>query len=367
MKNVFRPFAFSCMLFMTAVCLRHAQSFYVEPSYTSFHFYEKLTHGLPIKYIVIGDSIGRGSGSETSDKKWYKQMEKKVFRQYGASMKGDYVVQSGATAFEGLFKLQKKQPDNSVDVVFICFGENDRKYMKAHAFSLLYESLLRKAASLYPRAEIITFTESSLPNQEFAEAIEKISRHYNASNIDMRAAFQQSGMTVHELTKDNVHPNGSGYEVYANTIMERLKQHIQKHKKIAELKPPIHENSDMEFDVVAEFSEQKGFELEQNYLVSNKKGSYVEFHFYGSILGIKLLRSPDGGMFNVFIDGKFYTTMSTWWPFEKERYLYITSGLTNDLHTVRFEVTGEKSRYNVTNASVIRLSSIIMSKKIENK
>ncbi|WP_163100902.1 SGNH/GDSL hydrolase family protein [Peribacillus alkalitolerans] len=362
MKNI-RKFAagvISCLL--TFTFLKSSQFPDVNDSLS---FYDKLNKGMPIRYVIIGDSIGRGSGAEKSSLKWYRQLERQWKKKYGSDASGKFIVQSGATSFEGLYKMDSQPIDSTVDAIFIVFGENDRKYMKAHDFSLLYESLIRRSLSIFPGAEIFTFTESCLSNPEFADVIEEISNHYNATNIDMRIPFQKSGLPISKVTTDLIHPNGLGYSLYADEIMNKLKKNIDDDKRPASLTVPLFQNTDMSFDVLADFTEQQGFELQNNYLVSSKKGSYVEFSFYGSVLGLKLLRSPDGGVVNVIIDGEYYTSLSTWWPFERERYLYISNGLSNDLHTVRFEVTGEKSERNISNESVIRLSSIILRKNID--
>lgn len=58
---------------------------------------------------------------------------KELNKKYGGSFKKQLVVQSGATAFEGLYKL-KNSLSNNIDLVFIVFGENDRKYMDDKQF-----------------------------------------------------------------------------------------------------------------------------------------------------------------------------------------------------------------------------------------
>lgn len=84
---------------------------------------------------------------------------------------GDYVVQSGSTAFEGLFKLSQRRKHDHKDLIFFVFGENDRKYMNVDDFTMTYEALMRKAKRLHPNAELFTITESSLKYEEFASAI----------------------------------------------------------------------------------------------------------------------------------------------------------------------------------------------------
>lgn len=322
--------------------------------------YEKISEKKPIRYTVIGDSIGRGSGAETPEQKWFNILESKMYAEHGIRMTGEYSVQSGATAFEGLYKLSQFKNAGKSDLVFIVFGENDRKYMEANDFSVLYESLMRKAKAVFPNAEIMTITESSLTNGRFAEEIEKLSAHYNASHIDMRKVFQKTGISAKELTKDLVHPNGRGYQLYADAIYRQLTQDTEQNKEITAIFEPVNNQTFESFRTLSSFQESQGFTMKNGYLTSSQKGNYLESEFHGEVLGVKLLRNPDGGKINVYIDGKFETTLSTWWPFERERYLYIASGLSDGHHTVRFEVSGETSRNNLSDNSIIRIASIIV-------
>lgn len=101
------------------------------------------------------------------------------------------------------------------------------------------------------------------------------------------------------------------------------------------------------------------FRNEKGYYTSNKIGANIEYHFSGSFLGVNVIRSEKGGMMDVFIDDNYVTTISTWWPFRKERSLYVTSGLANQDHTVTFQTSANKSRYNITDQQLIQISSII--------
>lgn len=342
--------------------------FLFQQSRTTYGFdetinvYEKINEKKPIRYTVVGDSIGRGSGAEEPGQTWFKILERKMYAERGIRMSGDYIVQSGATAFEGLYKLSQFENAGKSDLVFIIFGENDRKYMKADEFGTLYESLIRKAKAVFPNAEIMTVTESCLTFEDFAAEIGRISSHYHASHIDMRSVFQKSGFSEKELTKDLVHPNGRGYQLYAKTIYRQLMNDANKQKEIAAVVEPLNGNIIDSFETISSFERKDGFVLKDGQFISNKEGSFLEAVFFGNTLGVKLLRSPDGGEIKVFIDGELATAVSTWWPFSRERYLYVKSGLSNDLHTVRFVVSDRKPRNNSSGKSIIRISSIIVNK-----
>ena len=324
----------------------------------NINVYQKFQDGQPIDYLVIGDSIGRGSGAENPNLTWFKQLENKMSKDKSVPFKGDYVVQSGSTAFEGLYKLSQKKRTDHKDLIFIVFGENDRKYMNVNDFKMTYEALIRKAKHLYPHAELFTITESCLEYEEFANAIGLLADYYGATNIDMRPIFKNSGFTEKQLTKDLVHPNGLGYQFYANAIYEQFLENVKRKKPVASLPPKIHESSELELLDNDNYDSMEGFRPRAGYYTSSEKGSYIEYQFEGTILGVKLLRSPDGGEVDIFIDGKLNTSIHTWWPFARERYLFITNGLSPGPHTVRFEVSGRETANDLP-STYVRLSSII--------
>ncbi|MGE7603774.1 GDSL-type esterase/lipase family protein [Peribacillus sp. NPDC097675] len=324
----------------------------------SLNVYQKFQEGQPIDYLVIGDSIGRGSGAENPNMTWFRQLENKMKKYNSVPFKGDYLVQSGSTAFEGLYKLSQKNGNDHTDLIFIVFGENDRKYMNVNDFKMTYEALIRKAKHLYPHAELFTLTESCLEYEEFANSIGLLADHYGATNIDMRPIFKKSGFTEEQLTKDLIHPNGLGYKFYANAIYEKFLENAKQDKPVAGLPPKIHEGSDLELLDHDNYDTMVGFRPRAGYYTSSEKGSYIEYRFKGNILGVKLLRSPDGGEVDIFIDGKLNTSINTWWPFARERYLFVTNGLSPGLHTVRFEVSGRETPNDVL-STYVRLSSII--------
>ncbi|WP_180955336.1 SGNH/GDSL hydrolase family protein [Peribacillus deserti] len=355
---------FSTFLIVTLTLLAVSTSlFFLTTSYGSEKnesVYQKINKEDRITYLVIGDSIGRGSGAETPDKRWFSLLETKMKQHHGVHMKGTYLVQSGATALEGLYKLQNEKTLDQVQLIFIVFGENDRKYMTERDFGILYESLIRQSKAKYPAAEIITITESSLTFNNFAEKIKTISSHYKASNADMRPVFENSGKTIKELTRDQIHPNGAGYSLYADTLYQLIEKNRKSGKTIAQLETPINpESEDLLLHQNRNITSEKGFYYKNGFQTSNKAGSSVEYQFNGNLIGVKLLRGPDGGFVDVYIDGKFTAKMNTWWPFYRERIQYIKNGLAEGSHTIRFEVTGEKAASNQTDSAYFRVSSLL--------
>jgi lysophospholipase L1-like esterase len=328
--------------------------------------YEKIASGSSFNYLIIGDSIGRGAGAENKDLRWYSQLEVLLTDFSGSRARRNMLVQSGATAFEGIYKLQKSPKFRDIDLIFIVFGENDRKYMNSEQFTFFYEKLIRDAKQRYPGSEIITLIESPLKQEQFADAIHRVSTHYGAKTLDIRIPFKQSGMLTEQLTTDMVHPNGKGYQLYSTSILELITKNIELDAEIASLPKPLTREQSSNLYEKKLVTASKGFQRENGINISKRPGDYLEYEFEGPILGVKAIRSPDGGMMKVYIDGKYYSTLSTWWPFTRERYLYIASGLDKGRHTVRFETAGNSSSNNTSDHSAIQISSIIVAREKKN-
>ncbi|HAQ06251.1 MAG TPA: SGNH/GDSL hydrolase family protein [Bacillus bacterium] len=350
-------------LLLAAIYILFEQVNHEQPG--NLTVYKKIADGNSFNYLIIGDSIGRGSGAEKQSLRWFNQLEVLIKERYGSSARRHSIVQSGATAFEGIYKLQNSALSRKMDLIFIVFGENDRKFMDQYEFSFLYENLVIKTKELYPGAEIITFVESSLKHEPFADVIKTISFKYGARTLDMRIPFSDSGLLTEHLTSDMIHPNGKGYQLYARSIFEFINKNIENEPVIASATKPLLKNDYFSLTDKKDPSRNNGFIFEEGVFVSSRKGNYLEYEFQGSILGVNALRHENGGMMDVFIDGEYVRTISTWWPFARERQIYIASGLDNGRHTVRFEAIEDVSANNISKKSVIQIFSIIVASERE--
>ncbi|MCM3030603.1 SGNH/GDSL hydrolase family protein [Niallia sp. MER 6] len=340
-------------------CLYHPG----KTSSSTKNVYDKIKASEPVSYLVIGDSIGRGSGASKDQTKWFYLLEDKLYDNYGSPLKRNMIVQSGATAFEGLYKFKNSSIQN-IDLIFIVFGENDRKYMNNDVFYYLYSQLLLQVKEKYPAAEIITLTESSLDNENFADVISKVSGEYQATNLDMRIPFRESGKRAEELTKDLVHPNDKGYQLYAEYIYKHFNKQIQNKEKSTEL--PLNDYAAKAINMVTNNDytfKDSSYVKKQGYYTTDDKGAELGFTFKGTYLGANVIRGPLGGLVDVYIDDEFVTSISTWWPFEKPRSEFIAGGLPDETHKVIFRSAGKASSHNTSGYHRVQISSVIVQDK----
>jgi len=230
---------------------------------------------------------------------------------------------------------------------------------EAH-FAFYYESLIRKIKQLYPEAEIITITENCLNQEAFAKRIENLSTHYHTNHIDMHSIFRQQRDKNTPLTSDGVHPNQQGYQIYADAIYNALHQGVSHFKQPAYLTEPIAAKRELDFIEIKQPHVIQGkFIKSNNYFLTEETGSSLSYVFKGSNLGINTFVGRAGGFIAVYIDGKFVRNVSTWWPIQKNRMLYIASGLTNEEHTVTFVFTGKAPANKSVKQPAMSISSIV--------
>ena len=178
-------------------------------------FYQKLTDGFDVNVLIVGDSIGEGSGTETDGQQWFKQLQVYLRTVNKSKVSVTNVSMGGNASYAGYVRTMSLNDDVNYDLAIICYGQNDG----TEGFSTNYESIIRAISSKYPDCSIISILESS--QREYTEkmtTIQSICEHYSIPVADTIAAFNNSGKAYDDLTKDGVHPNDAGQEIYFETV-----------------------------------------------------------------------------------------------------------------------------------------------------
>lgn len=219
-------------------------------------FYQKLSDGFEVNILIVGDSIGEGSGTETDGKQWFDQLGNYLRKEYSCNVKVTNISMGGNTSYAGYVRTMALDDNVDYDLAIICYGQNDAE----DGFSLNYEAMVRALETKYPDCSLISVLESS--QREYTNKmteIQKICEHYSISVADTIAAFKESDKDYSELTNDGVHPNDAGQDIYFNTI----KDVIDKNVAVSTGKPTLADaiNADVEkFDNFVWYDAEKDFE-----------------------------------------------------------------------------------------------------------
>lgn len=175
--------------------------------------YQMLADGFDVNMLIVGDSIGAGAGASDNDHKWANLLATKLKSKYGGEVKLTNISMGGNSSYAGYVRSMALNDNINYDLVVLCYGQNDSK----DNFGLYYESIIRAIKLRYPKASIICIQESSQRDYtEKMQTIQAIAEHYGLPIADTIAPFKAN---YDNLTKDRVHPNDEGQQVYFETVM----------------------------------------------------------------------------------------------------------------------------------------------------
>lgn len=230
-------------------------------------YFDQVKKTEPIDLLVLGDSIGYGSGGSFA---WTKGVEEEIEKTFGCNINRYNLASGGTTSYHGIYTLLSNKRD--YDLVILCFGEND----DADDFGYNYEKLIRSVITLSPEASIIAVLESS--QHEYTQKIEtiiKLCEHYQIPTVDTIKAFNECDYTDAELSLDGTHPTDLGYTLYIDETVKVLKNlECQNHSEPVK---PVYENQ-------TDFTGYEIYTLED--MIKNAENEYqmcVENPINGSI------------------------------------------------------------------------------------
>lgn len=190
-----------------------------------------------LKILIVGDSIGDGSGASSADSVWYKYLIPYMKETYGVRLDITNISLGGTRSYAGYVRLMELDDEEDFDLAIICYGENDLP----EELSLYYESILYTIRHKYPECELMTILESS--QREYTDKIQTIqslSEYYGAYVVDTIAAFNDSGRDYEELCNDGTHPNDEGQKVYYEAVKPSMDLfYAQRESKILQAVEPV--------------------------------------------------------------------------------------------------------------------------------
>ena len=173
--------------------------------------------------MIVGDSIGAGSGTQTDGKQWYTQLQSYLKTVNKGIISVTNVSKGGNASYAGYVRTMALNDDVDYDLAIICYGQND----STDGFSTNYESIIQAIRTKYPNCSIISILESS--QREYTEkmtTIQSICEHYSIPVADTIASFNTSGKAYDDLTGDGVHPNEAGQEIYFETVKSVIDDNV---------------------------------------------------------------------------------------------------------------------------------------------
>ncbi len=287
-------------------------------------FYQKLSDGFDTNILIVGDSIGEGSGVATGGKQWFKQLQVYLQNYKGSKVSMTNVSMGGNTSYAGYVRTMALDDNIDYDLAIICYGQND----SLEGFSVNYESIIRAIESKYPNCSIISILESS--QREYTEkmkVIQAICAHYDIPMADTIASFSNSGKKYEDLTKDGVHPNDVGQDIYYETIKNIIDNNIKastgKMKNVKAINKKVYN-----------FDNFKWYDANNDFKRVDDTTFILEVKASG-ILGIDYIYESGTNKADIYIDDKKYKSPTVIFDYDySQRHIMIV----NDDCTVKKKI-----------------------------
>ena len=278
----------------------------------SLNAWQKLACGENIRLLIVGDSIGALP--------WTNDVAAWIEKNYLVSCEIKNISLGSNTSYSG-FASEKLLDDGvAYDLVIVCYGQND----EPTGFAADYEALIREILTKNGMPCVIAVLESS--QREYTEkmqAILKIAAYYNLKTADTIEAFENSGYSYEALSSDGVHPNGTGQEVYAQTVKNVIQRCVKEEfdRKTDLLLEALLENRSLDrskfqsqpvlpepldAEGIAPYDSFRYFPSNDFRRISDTEWAVTFDRGQSGILGISRSRCPGENLFEIYRNGELY-------------------------------------------------------------
>jgi lysophospholipase L1-like esterase len=287
-------------------------------------FYQKLSAGLDVNILIVGDSIGASSGAR-KDGRWFDLLQLDLESTYSSKVSLRNISMGGNSSYAGYVRTMKEDDEAEYDLAIICYGQND----SPTDFPVYYESIIYALRSKYPHCSIISILESS--QREYTEkmkTIQDICEYYKIPVADTIKAFQDSGQVYSELCDDGIHPNDEGYQFYFKAVKDVIDSNVMNATGWMEISTPI-DSTIPKFSNFQYYSKSSG----SNPVITRSDDvTYVLNATTSGLLGIDYSLVSGANQLDIFIDGRkiFSETTTFDYDFTQRRFRPISENETEN-------------------------------------
>ena len=308
--------------------------------------YEDLRQKQDINALVIGDSIAQSNGSTNNSGKWYNLIAKDVKTKYKSFVTTDLITGGGTTGIRAWVELNNDKATKQYDIAYLCFGQKDQWSMTPEQFGNFYESIIIKLKKTNPNIEIVPIIESSFREyNNYSKVVQELSKHYNLQVADTISTFMETPESYENLTTDVEIPNDKGYSYYAKTVEKVINDNYTAKKKTNIKYSVLYKDTkklttfvfDSNPDLNSGFTINNGVTV-NNGLVGDKLSNALTFNTTNSVAIIHYQRLPNGGKFNVYLDGNLVKAIDTSSTY-KATYSDLISDNLVGKHIIKIEVS----------------------------
>lgn len=334
---------------------------------------QKLKNKKDITIAYFGGSITQGAGASAWNKYSWRALITQWFKDnYPNNNFIEIDASFGGTGSDcGSYRLNDDVLIYHPDLLFVEFCVNDTVVKNPEIFE---ENIIRRVLEFDSTIEIVMLRTlkkemcydilGTKPHDCYL-MYDKLSKYYDIPLIDIGKEFSKDLNgdinNIYKFTDDGVHPNDYGYSIYANRIIEFLKDNLNlpnllttdkyKYSSVIWAKDII--TSKMKYDDTLVYKNR-------GCLIGQEETQNIELVIKCHTLGIIVRIANDSGILKWKLDDGEYNVLDTWdeyaLKFNRNSFVTLMKDMPLKEHRLTIIPTGEKNEKS--NDNLIRIIGI---------
>lgn len=310
-----------------------------------------------LKVAYFGGSITQGAGASKWSETCYRALVTKWLREtYKDKEITEINASIGGTGSDfGVYRMNLEITGRQPDLVFIEFCTNDSVLENCGTYE---EGMIQNLRRDLPDCDIVlieTITEPmykrllKMEKIESVENYERLSHKYGIDLVNIGAEFvkrvQAGKGDFLTYTNEGVHPNDTGYSIYADKIIDYLKNVLSDKETDVLPKTSMVFCKDMDCQDFV-YVNDDSFYQNMGYAFADEKGKKITFEFEGTAVGIIMHYCKESGKYLYRIDDGEYIERDSFdsycLTFNRIGFLFFTRELKPGRHRLEIVAKGEK-------------------------
>jgi len=354
----------------------------------------KLKNEKKLRIAYFGGSITEGAGASNSSVTSYRARTTAWFKDNfpDAEITPIMAAIGGTGSKLGMYRCDTDVLAKNPDLLIMEFAVND----SGEAYEDICEqseTILQKVFAHNPYMDVIVITTmTQSQSEQLEEGIEFVSRtahmaiahHYKLPILDVGTVQQctvlRSGGDFMEFTKDSVHPNDKGYDIYTRIITGHLEKwlasdtgdsYAKKEMPAKLFCDKLYMNAKITDCSMLDSLENNGFTLQNTslcdryprYMEAKNPGDSLSFTFTGVTAGLYWMMAKDGGDVLISVDGGEEILMRCWdkycLDFNRIHPNFFVANLEYGVHRVTLRIADSKAEKS--EGTAVRIGGILIS------
>jgi len=305
-------------------------------------FYQKLSLGLPVDILIIGDEIGTGAGASEERKKWVNILAENLRAKYGVSLSVGNICLAGGGSYAGFVKTSTLSNGVDYDLAILCMGANDKN---ASQMQIYMEGIIRLLRNKYNRCSVMAIKQASYEKSKLylskAKKLSKLCEYYDIPLVDTAAGFDANEEGYEVLTSDGIRPKDLGYSIYADLAFTKIVELVDADTGYDEKKRKAYNKKSDELKYCRYISATEFTRVDET--------TYeISLFEYSGALGLDYVYQTEDNYVAIYANGEEINTQKFTWDKDPQQHIELLEKKVKDVKklTVAFTEPVQAAMFN---------------------